>query len=216
MKRPRSFRCGPRSIPRRYLAESRAMICLVATGYLLLLNGASAVAGYTVPARDIRKDHFSVQGWSSDGIVFIRYGHRQRSPDLYEVAVASLDGHERKVISSADGDCPLEATVSPNGTEIAYPGVGDIDAEYDQAICDIFLVRSDGAAERNLTNTPGSLGRENNEVAPKWSPDGTAIGLRKKCLWRLSRGLESRPRSAATRQRVDSSRCPRSKPLLVA
>lgn len=153
------------------------MAPLAAIGFLLILEGAAAIPNEyePIPTRDIRHDHISVEGWSSNGVVFVRYLDRQKNPDSYHVAVASFDGRERQVIGGGGPDCAFEASVNPSGTGIAYPGDADYSVEYDQWFCDIFLVRTDGSEPRNLTNTPFELGRANHEFAPTWAPDGTAI-----------------------------------------
>jgi hypothetical protein len=131
------------------------VIYLVAAVAVLVLEGAAADPGQPIPSRDIRWSHFRVAGWSSAGIVFVRYLDRQKNPDSYEIAVASLDGRNRQVVGGGGDDCTFEASVSPSGSEIEYSDAGDYNADEDRDVCDIFLIRADGSERRNLTNTPG-------------------------------------------------------------
>jgi Tol biopolymer transport system component len=172
-------RSPPRGRDRTYRwrrsARSLASTCSAATGLLLLLAGAAAAPGDPIPDRDIRRDNVNAQGWSSDGVVFVRYFDRQKNSDSYEIAVVSFDGRKRQVIGGGGPTCAIEASVSRDGSQIAFPAEVDYSADTDSWYCDIFLGRSDGSDIRNVTNTPISLGRGYQEFAPKWAPDGTAI-----------------------------------------
>jgi hypothetical protein len=145
-------------------------LCLVAAGSsIVLVDGAAGFVGDVgdpVPARDVRREHYAVAGWSSKGLVFVRLLDRLKLSDSYEIAVASLDRRRRQVVRSGVADCSFEASVSPSGREIAYSDAGDYAEEYEQFVCDILVVRADGSERRNLTDTPRSLGRANQEFVP--------------------------------------------------
>ena len=147
-------------------------IC-AAAGALLLLGGAAAVPGQPIPRRDPQWHHF-VLGWARDGVVFFRYRNPLKDESTLEIAIASTDGRRRLAIGGGGDDCASEASVNPVGRQIAYPDTDN----YDEGVCDIYIVNTDGSGVRNLTKTGGTVG----EFAPAWSPDGTAIAYERRIV----------------------------------
>jgi Tol biopolymer transport system component len=133
--------------------------------------------------------------WSPDGTK-IAYTTDESGMDRESMAVFS---HGDIVVMNADGSAPIsiterydgvpdphsadswkllksddwDPTWSPDGEEIAYMGVIAPDTwESSDALSDIYVVKSDGSARRNLTNTSDIM-----EVAPEWSPSGSRIAF---------------------------------------
>jgi hypothetical protein len=156
---------------RRIVGRVRKRIWLTLLGSLflviVLVPGAPGAPPESIPRRDVRWHHY-VTAWTSQGIFFLRFREHliYRDHD-YEPAVASTDGRGRRSIVGGPSPCFDEFSVSPSGTQIAFPE-GGLDPEGLER-CVISSVNTDGSGLRRLTNPPDFAG------SPIWSPDGTAI-----------------------------------------
>jgi len=107
--------------------------------------------------------------WSSDRrIAFM--SDRSGTPEIY---VADSDGGNQQRLTFTRNDYLVYSspTFSPDGSKIAFEVdsiVGCFSSPYD----DIYVVNSNGARLRNLTQNSGPV-----DFSPSWSPDGTKMAF---------------------------------------
>jgi Tol biopolymer transport system component len=131
--------------------------------YLAYLSGYE---GYVVPTisqvsgQDLQTLGTTPSGdnrllWSPDGSRLIF----SDGTDLW-----SVTQFEQRNLTNSTGASNTEATMSPDGTRIAFTSTRDGNPE-------IYVINADGSNPRNLTNSPAS------DNQPAWSPDGTRIAF---------------------------------------
>lgn len=105
--------------------------------------------------------------WSPDGSKIIYCSTDDLHPPLKNTSnIYSIDLKTRSVATLVTGGTNTYASWSPDGKKIAFRKIvgGEMNSE-------VFVVNSDGAAPRNLTNSPAFDGW------PAWSPDGSRIAF---------------------------------------
>ncbi|MEJ2320143.1 MAG: DPP IV N-terminal domain-containing protein [Gemmatimonadales bacterium] len=105
--------------------------------------------------------------WSPDGvrIAFLETDNNIFEDFLDLVWVANVDGSNPVQVTNEQGYFDGLAW-SPDGTQIAYAGWLDDDADVD-----VYVMGTDGSNPVNLTNYPAA------DSDPAWSPDGTKIAF---------------------------------------
>ena len=141
---------------RRLVAQRRVVGSPGASHLWLLSKGAEPRALTSDPAWNESKAWFSRDGTQ---IVFSRSPAGGGDHDIW--AIAAAGGAPRPIVAGADGD--HSARPSPTRDEIVF--VSDRDGS-----SDVFLAELDGSRQRSLRRTPGD-----NELAPRWSPDGELV-----------------------------------------
>src|SRR5688572_12825483 len=90
------------------------------------------------------------------------------------VALPSLALAQNKRVPTIDDLLNLKSigatAISPNGSMVAYT-VNETDWKSDQFVSNLWIVKSDGSDNRQLTRGNKNVG------APRWSPDGTWIAF---------------------------------------
>ncbi|HXF58619.1 MAG TPA: S9 family peptidase [Candidatus Saccharimonadales bacterium] len=89
----------------------------------------------------------------------------------FHVQILDVATGEVRALTSGEWDHGA-AVWSPDGKWLVVPANRLPDADYHAAVCDLWLLPSDGSGEpRNLTPQPGIA------ISPSWSPDGSQIAF---------------------------------------
>ncbi len=151
--------------------------------WVTLVSGGTGVR--VAPKSATSNEHYIDPVWSPDGrrIAFAGVTEVAALPTSYEyrsaIYVVDADGSDLRLITARPG-VGGTGSWSPDGRYLVYPGSpdgtalpafsngADVYAGLNPP-ADIFVIGSDGAGDRNLTNTPWD------ESGAEWSPDGSRL-----------------------------------------
>ncbi|MEO6207121.1 MAG: hypothetical protein ABIP77_04125 [Candidatus Limnocylindrales bacterium] len=150
--------------------------------WVIPVSGGAGVR--IVPISGVKNEARALPGWSPDGrrIAYSTFVSTAAETHRSSIDVIDADGSNQTRLTSRPGAGLGGMSWSPDSRFIAYSGLPDgsvapsadprAGRSADFPPLDIFVVRADGSADRNLTNTGV------NEAGPQWSPDGSHLAYR--------------------------------------